>query len=169
MRVIGTIGVPGSGKTTYANGFDRREWVTLELDNLRAAFWPPTKRVYWDLLQGPVAASASRVLHAAHEAALRAALTEGFNVLLPNTHAQPAKFRGDLEVIAEFGVTVEWKLFDVPLPELLARNARRPEADRLNPDAVAFYHTKIWAEDAWWRSLPAAELEIIRHEEREAA
>jgi adenylate kinase family enzyme len=51
QRVVGLIGCPGAGKTTYARRyFDPMQgWVHLTLDDLRQTFWPPDRQVYWQV------------------------------------------------------------------------------------------------------------------------
>jgi hypothetical protein len=49
-RVVGLIGCPEAGKTTYARRFDPLDgWVHLTLDDLRQTPWPPDRQVYWEV------------------------------------------------------------------------------------------------------------------------
>ena len=48
--MVGLIGCPGVGKSTYARRFDPLDgWVHLTLDDLRQALWPPDRQVYWEV------------------------------------------------------------------------------------------------------------------------
>ncbi|GAB6845886.1 hypothetical protein HNR00_002981 [Methylorubrum rhodinum] len=56
QRVIGLIGCPGAGRTTYARGFDPLDgWGHLTLDDVRQVYWE-VRRKGWD-------GRAQRVLH----------------------------------------------------------------------------------------------------------
>ena len=82
QRVIGLIGCPGAGKTTYARRFVPLDgWVHLTLDDFRQTLWPPHRQVYWELRQGSHDDAARDLLHRVKEAALDAALTNGFSVV----------------------------------------------------------------------------------------
>ncbi|WP_375463464.1 AAA family ATPase [uncultured Methylobacterium sp.] len=165
QRVVGLIGCPGSGKTTYARRFDPLDgWVHLTLDDLRQALWPPHRQVYWQVRMGRHDNEAQRLLHRVKEAALETALAQGFHVVMADTHLTPAAFEGALAIIERFRITVEWKLFDVPWEVLLARNAERGAVDPAHrqPDHVlGLTYGAFHAPDAWWRTLPPSQLEVV--------
>ncbi len=98
------------------------------------------------------------------EQALLTALVEGFNVVLPDTHLKLPTFERELKIVAEFGIEIEWKLFDVPWATLFERNKTRPEHHRLPPTVLHDTFAQMWADDAWWRALPADRLQIIKQE-----
>ncbi|MER2265071.1 AAA family ATPase [Methylobacterium oxalidis] len=166
QRVVGLIGCPGSGKTTYARRFDPLDgWVHLTLDDLRQALWPPDRQVYWQVRMGHHDRQAQQVLHRVKAAALEAALAAGFSVVMADTHLTPAVFADERAIIASYGITVEWKLFEVPWEVLWARNEKRGISDPAHrqPDYVMrLAYDALCAPDAWWRALPADQLEIIK-------
>lgn len=64
QRVVGLIGCPGAGKTTYARRYDPLQgWVHLTLDDLRQTFWPPDRQVYWQVRRTDWDERARRLLH----------------------------------------------------------------------------------------------------------
>ncbi|WP_342154111.1 AAA family ATPase [Methylorubrum sp. SB2] len=164
-RVVGLIGCPGAGKTTYARRFDPLEgWVHLTLDDLRQALWPPDRQIYWQVRYGGWDRQSHHLLHAVKVAALDTALAQGFSVVMADTHLTRAVVEAELDVVARHGLTVGWKVFDVPWEVLLARNAARGAADpsHVQPeDVLRFTYDAFHAPDAWWRTLPAAQVEYI--------
>lgn len=176
QRVVAFIGVPGSGKSTLAQSFDPKAgWITITLDDLRQAIWPPHRRIYWDVRgAGNVELdhSAQRLLHAVNQSALNTALYEGFSVVLPDTHIRVSAFRRDLEIVADHGINIEWKLFKVPLEELIARNVKRGQTDpshQVPNNVLLEAYQDLWSDEAWWRQLPSDQVEIITQGESEAA
>lgn len=166
QRVVGLIGCPDAGKTTYARRFDPLEgWVHLTLDDFRQALWPPDRQVYWAVRGGGRDGQARRLLHGVKVAALDTALAQVFSVVMADTHLTRAVFEEELDVVARHGLSIEWKLFDVPWEVLQARNEARGAVDpsHRQPEAVLrFAYDAFTAPDAWWRSLPPGQVETIR-------
>jgi len=165
QRVVGLIGCPGVGKSTYARRFDPLDgWVHLTLDDLRQALWPPDRQVYWEVRRGGWDTQAHRLLHAVKVAALDTALAQGFSVVMADTHLTRAVFEGELEVVDRYGLSVEWKVFDVPWEVLWTRNEQRGALDpsHRQPETVLrFAYDAFHAPDAWWRLLPRDAVEVI--------
>ncbi|MBP27830.1 AAA family ATPase [Methylobacterium sp.] len=165
QRVVGLIGCPGSGKTTYARRYDPLDgWVHLTLDDIRQALWPPHRQIYWRVRAEGYDDEARQVLHRVKEAALEAALGAGFNVVMADTHLTQAVFARELEIVARYGIMIEWKLFDVPWDELTKRNKARALSDpahRQPEHVLRLTYEAMRAPDAWWRMLPPQQLEVI--------
>ncbi|ACK86402.1 AAA family ATPase [Methylorubrum extorquens] len=165
QRVVGLIGCPASGKSTMAASFlPSAGWTHLTLDDLRQALWPPHRQVYWQIRATGYDLAAQQVLHRLKEAALDLALAQGFSVVMADTHLTKPVFARELEIIARHGITVEWKLLDVPWDELVRRNRQRgliDPAHRVTDEILAATYQALHAEDAWWRSLPSEQIEII--------
>lgn len=165
QRVVGLIGCPGAGKTTYARRYDPLQgWVHLTLDDLRQTFWPPDRQVYWQVRGTDWDERARRLLHGVKVAALDEALAAGFSVVMADTHLNREVFEAELEVIDRYGLPVEWKVFDLSWEMLLARNEARREIDpaHCQPEYVLrLAYEAFRASGAWWRSLPADQVELI--------
>jgi predicted kinase len=118
-----TTGLPASGKTTYAmellrqsNGSMRR----VNLDDIRAMLDQHDSGKVWTHKHEATA-------QAIQEAAVRAAVKDGFDVVVDNTHLTP-RMPGRLKgVLAEFDdlTFVVHDFTDVPLAECLVRDAKR--------------------------------------------
>jgi predicted kinase len=166
QRVVGLIGCPGAGKTTYARRyFDPMQgWVHLTLDDLRQTFWPPDRQVYWQVRRTDWDEEARRLLHGVKVAALDAALAAGFSVVMADTHLTRGVFEAELEVVERDGLSVEWKVFDFSWEMLLARNEARSGIDpsHRQPESILRLAYDVFrAPDAWWRFLPSDQVEFI--------
>lgn len=165
QRVVGLIGCPGAGKTTYARRYDPLQgWVHLTLDDLRQTFWPPDRQVYWQVRRTGWDEKARGLLHNVKVAALDAALAAGFSVVMADTHLTQEVFEAELQVIERYGLSVEWKVFDLSWEMLLARNEERGRIDpsHRQPETVLRLAYDIFhAPDAWWRALPQAQVEFV--------
>ncbi|WCS27890.1 AAA family ATPase [Methylobacterium sp. NMS14P] len=165
QRVIGLIGCPGAGKTTYARRYDPLQgWVHLTLDDLRQTFWPPDRHVYWQVRRKGWDDEARGLLHNVKVAALDAALAAGFSVVMADTHLTREVFEAELEVIERCSLSVEWKVFDLSWEMLLARNEARggiAPSHRQPETVLRLAYDAFRASDAWWRSLPPDQVEFI--------
>ncbi|MCJ2140403.1 AAA family ATPase [Methylobacterium sp. E-066] len=166
QRVVGLIGCPGAGKTTYARRFfdPMQGWVHLTLDDLRQTFWPPDRQVYWQVRRTDWDEEARRLLHGVKVAALDAALAAGFSVVMADTHLTRGVFEAELEVVERYGLSVEWKVFDLSWEMLLARNEARGGIDpsHRQPESILRLAYDVFrAPDAWWRFLPSDQVEFI--------
>jgi predicted kinase len=166
QRVVGLIGCPGAGKTTYARRYDPLQgWVYPTLDDLRQTFWPPDRHVYWQVRRTGWDEQARGLLHGVKVAALDAALAAGFSVVMADTHLTQEVFETELQVIERYGLSVEWKVFDLSWEELLARNETRHAVDpsHRQPEAVLrLIYDAFSSPKAWWRFLPSDQVEFIK-------
>lgn len=163
QRIIATIGVPRSGKSTFASKFDPNEFITATFDDFRQTLWPPHRRIYWKVREGKNGAAAQKILHATKYAAITSALENGFSVLSPDTHVK-YEYALPLKEIAEiFGIKIEWVVLDVPYEILEQRNKASDESlgHRVPDEVLAEFYNRMWADDAWWRREP--NVEIIKY------
>ncbi|SEH25755.1 hypothetical protein SAMN02799636_00225 [Methylobacterium sp. 275MFSha3.1] len=116
------------------------------------------RRTGWD-------EEARGLLHSVKVAALDAALAAGFSVVMADTHLTREVFKAELQVIERYGLSVEWKVFDLSWKMLLARNEERGRIDpsHRQPETVLrLTYDAFRAPDAWWRSLPSSQVEYVR-------
>lgn len=155
-RIVATIGAPRSGKSTLAAKLDPNYWVTVTYDDLRQTLWPPHRRTYWTVREGPNGDAAQRLLHRVKFYSVAAALDSGFNVITPDTYTRQ-KEADELKEVAEvFGITVEWLVLQVPWEVLEYRNqiSNRDLGHQVPDDVLKEFYNRVWALDAWWRSEP---------------
>lgn len=127
--LIITIGLPGSGKSTWA-----RQWVAenpgrrarINRDDLRAMLHGGRVGTAWQ----------ERQVTLAQHAAVRALLARGYEVVVDDTNLVAAH-RVQLKAIArECGAKVVVRRFDVPLETCIARDARRPRRQRVGEAVI---------------------------------
>lgn len=140
-RLVITVGLPGSGKTTRA-----RAWVAAspstrkrvnrdDLTRMMIGGWcfTPQHQAALSLLQ---------------HTAVRALLLSGFAVVCDDTNLRP-QYRQPLEAIAaECGVPLEvWDLTSTPLSVCIARDAERGRrgGHQVGPDVIRDMHAEYLA------------------------
>lgn len=117
-----TLGLPASGKTTFAREFVTKNpnTVRANLDDLRL------------LLHGPQAKfnkNRERAAVLAQNGIIRAALSDGRDVICDDTNLNPAARQRLVDLAAEFKADLRCHDFtDVPLSEVIRRDAARGQA-----------------------------------------
>jgi predicted kinase len=161
---VATIGVPGCGKSTYAESFDSTEWVVATFDNWRESLWPPDRRVYYKVRESVKGPDAQKLLHSVHYHAIEEALYNGFNVVVADTPKGESYAKTLMTIAEKHNIEIEWKFFDVPLYVLNVRNiARDTKPGHRVPDKILNdFHTGLNSDDSWWRSL--SNVEIFKYE-----
>lgn len=157
-RVVFTVGLPGSGKSTWAREYVARseERVKrLNLDDLRATLTGAAEHQRWS--KESEAAALDVLLQA-----YRSLVLAGYDVVVDNTHVHP---RIPRLVRAEFGDQADYlvqSFLDVPLEVCLERNAAR---EKRVPDEVvqrmARDAEKLVGKFGGWE-LPELEAELNR-------
>ena len=143
-----TTGLPASGKTTYAmellrqsNGSMRR----VNLDDIRAMLDSTGESRVWSHQHEATA-------QAVQEAAVRAAVKDGFDVIVDNTHLtprMPGRLKGVLSQFDDLTFQVH-DFTDVPLAECLLRDAARENP--VGEEAIRRLHSRhVSATKGGWR------------------
>ena len=110
-RLALMVGLPRSGKSTYARALQETGWVRIEPDAFRKAlhggpFWSPAEGIVW----------------AAAELAVRALLLAGHAVVVDATNTTRHRRSGWLRIARDLGVPVEAFVVGTELAECLERN-----------------------------------------------
>jgi len=105
------VGLPRSGKSTYARALQEVGYVRIEPDAFRMAlhghaFHSPAEGIVW----------------ATAELAVRALLIAGHAVVIDATNTTRHRRSGWLRIARDLGVPVEAFVVDTPLAECLERN-----------------------------------------------
>ena len=104
-----------SGKSTFAKQFikENNNWLIVNRDSIRRMFGE-----YWVPSRENVVADSEFVM-------LKIAISYGWNVVVDDSNLDPYTIRY-LELIAQScDAEIEFKKFDIPLDELLRRDANR--------------------------------------------
>lgn len=122
-RLALMVGLPRSGKSTYARALQETGWVRVEPDAFRLAlhgnaFHPPAEGIVW----------------AAAELAVRALLVSGHAVVIDATNTTRHRRSGWLRIARDLSVPAEAFVMDTPLRECLERNEWRRH--RVPPDVM---------------------------------
>ncbi len=110
------IGIPGSGKSTYATKFveENPNWVRINRDDYR-----------FMLKNLPVCDyKVEKLITQLSEEAILLALDAGFNVIIDNTNLKESyidRFKDLVDDLAE----IEYKVFDIELSEAIERDKKR--------------------------------------------
>jgi predicted kinase len=134
-----TRGLPGSGKTTWAK--QQGGHVRVNRDDLRRMLHGGP------LFQGWAEVQVTLAQRAQVEALLRA----GINVICDDTNLRAKAFRDLADLGRLCGARVEVHDFtDVPVEECIARDAARPEGERVGEEAIR----SMWQRYLAGRKLP---------------
>ena len=124
-------GVPGSGKSTYAQAWVKagQNRVRINRDDLRKMLFDK----FWGLDEDFVTVVADSIFYDA--------VMEKKSIIIDNTNIKPADFRGFLDVARANGYDIFIKLFDVPLHVAQERNASRSR--QVPPEVIEKMFNKL--------------------------
>lgn len=110
------VGAPGSGKSSFARYFLRTEiqWARISRDDFRAMLFEGTK----------ASDNTEMMISTAIDASIKAYLHKGINVIIDATHCKKDYIK---QYITKYNslANIEFKVFDVPLQELIERCEKR--------------------------------------------
>lgn len=114
-KAIICIGLPASGKSTFAKKFvfDNPDYVRISRDDIRrmrGKYWLPDQE---DLITE------------IEQLSIEAAIKRGLNVIIDATNLNPVHRRNLVQDLGEMGCEITYRFFDVPLDELLERDRHR--------------------------------------------
>lgn len=125
QKMICTVGIPGCGKTTWADEYikENTSTVKLERDIIRAENHTSTGNL-WDY---KFSKGKENAVTTVQKDLIRIALGEGKSVIVSDTNLNTATRYMLKELAADFGIEAEFKEFDVPLHQAMQWNRKRPE------------------------------------------
>lgn len=117
MKIIICVGIPASGKTTWAKLFcsTHEDWVRINRDdlrNMRGKYWVPKQEDLITLWED------SCITHT---------LDCGYNVILDSTNLNNEKNKIRVDKLKEnfLDLDIEYKMFDISLEEAIKRDSKR--------------------------------------------
>jgi predicted kinase len=133
MELIVLVGLPASGKSTFAKTFCglHKNFIRLNRDDLREMF---------GVLNSFTKENENLVVES-QLVLLEKAFKKGFSVVLDNTNFNPEIYKKIDLIVNKYKVDVEFKYFDVSLSECLRRNSER---ERKVPEDVISKMYKTW-------------------------
>lgn len=136
MRAILTVGIPGSGKSTFADSISET-YLKIELDEIRDSLDPK-------LTHKQKTAKALKI----RDAKLEEAANKSKNIVLSDTNINE-EFRDNLIAkLEKLGYTVSLKVLDVDLEICKQRNSERVGEQKV-PDEVIEQMYKNLQEQYW--------------------
>jgi predicted kinase len=151
MSLIITIGVPGSGKSTWADKFcaENPTYLRLERDRFREAIFGSRRAYHEHPLDREVR---SDIITQAMLGAMRAWPDDNF--VLSDTGLLRRAVDPFAYLASEYGIPIKLKLFDVSDDIIRERNRTRTEEHRIPDDVLESCIAGFRADDAWWKMLP---------------
>ncbi len=133
MELIVLVGLPASGKSTFAKTFCElhKNYIRLNRDDIRGMFG--VLNSFTKENENLVVESQLTLIEKAYK--------KGFSVILDNTNFNPDVFKKIDVLNIKYDVDVEFKYFDVSVSECLRRNSER---ERKVPDEIIHNMYNKW-------------------------
>ena len=153
MKAIVTIGVPASGKSTYAHEIISKDpsYIELNRDNIRRELFGTNGWTEYEFTE-----ENERKVTTEQYDRIRAASNEGKNLILTDTNLKMKYIRSLLSLLEHFGYNVYIKICDITLIEAVRRNHERSvgiKAERLHIQYNQFMETKKRVESRYGHYL----------------
>lgn len=153
MKAIVTIGVPASGKSTYAQEIISKDpsYIELNRDNIRRELFGINGWTEYEFTE-----ENERKVTTEQYDRIRAASNEGKNLILTDTNLKMKYIRSLLSLLEHFGYNVYIKICDITLIEAVRRNHERSvgiKAERLQIQYNQFTETKKRVESRYGHYL----------------
>jgi predicted kinase len=129
--MICTVGIPASGKSTWAREHVKTypEFIRVERDIIRTVAFTDSGNP-WDY---KITKAKEKAVTQIHTDQIRVALRKGLSVIVSDTNLNPKTRHTLTDLGQEFQISVEFKTFDTPLHQAIKWNDKR--ATRV-PDSV---------------------------------
>lgn len=115
QKIIMTVGIPASGKSSWAKAqCEIQNWMRINKDDIRA-----------QVFNNKWSREKEKLVNSIEESMCRDALYRGYNVIIDSTNFAPKHEKRFRRIAEEFGVEFEIKTFDVPVYECIRRDALR--------------------------------------------
>lgn len=146
-----TVGIPASGKTTWARQFarDNKNVVITSRDDIRNTHG-------WK--SGFDENRVTRI----QRSQIEAALLEGMDVIVADTNINPEFRRQLVKFCHEHGADVELMVFPISLDEAVLRDSKR-QSHKVGPDVVTRFYNDLKNQDLGPAILPAPKFEPYEH------
>lgn len=127
-------GCPAAGKSTYAREFikDRLNWIIVNRDSIRrmyGEYWLPERE---------------RLVALSEESLIKLALENNYNVIVDDSNLNPKTIFRLKELAYNYNAEIEFKKFDIPLDELLKRDANRENP--VGKEVIRNFYNKYYNE-----------------------
>lgn len=154
-KVVITVGISGSGKSTWAHGFvrDNPDWTIVCRDDIR-------------LMHGLKHGENENLVTRVHRNLIEVSLEDGLNVIVADTNINEG-FRNKLVKFAhEHGADVEIKVFDINLDVAIVRDSQR--AASVGPVVIKRQYGQLLQQDVSDTVLPCPSYLPVVYESEKA-
>lgn len=132
-RIIYTVGISGSGKSTWAKQYvaDHPEAKRINKDEIREEKFPG-QEWHREMEKDIDAVKRYRIIRS---------IIDGYDAVVDDTNLNPGHHRDYRKLAERFGVDLEMKLFEVPLQKAIQRDRERENS--VGEEAVRKHHREF--------------------------
>lgn len=133
-KVFLTVGLPGSGKSTWAEEVrdgDPENVLVVERDQIRTELFGAKYH------EGKPDGKSEAKVTVVQQERIKNGIRDGKTVIVSDTHSNPKAAKTNVELVRSYGAEPEFKYFDIPVEECKRRNKiRGDKGGRRVPDFV---------------------------------